>query len=151
MLDYILGFFLVAAIAVASDPSIIVYLSSIGAFIVAVATGASYFWGIMQQRKKLALDTQNQESAQATSTRSVTIEEMEAAIPGLGIMVDRWQKQAETAWAEIERLRASEEVDRAKIAELETQVRALQSELILEKKKNMRLEERISELEERKT
>lgn len=151
MLEYILGFFLVASIAAASDPSIVVYLSSIGAFVVAVATGASYFWGIFQQRKKLKLDAQNQESTQSVSTRSVTIEEMEAAIPGLGIMVDRWQKQAVDAWAEIERLKASEEVDRAKIIELEAQVRALQSELILEKKKNMRLEERICELEERKT
>lgn len=144
MIILILG--LLSAASTSSDPTVVVYLASIGAFVVAIATAASYVWSISTKRKQLKLD----EDSQEVKTRSVTFDEMEAAIPGLGSLVDRWQHQAETAWIEIERLRASEEVDRAKIAELETQVRALRAELILEKKRNMQLEERILDLEGRR-
>lgn len=146
---FIISALFAAATTVAPDTSpnlIVIYLSAIGAFIVSVGTAAGFVWNIYFKGKKLKMD----QAEHSTTVRSVTFDEMEAAIPGLGSLVDRWQKQAETAWTEIERLRASEEVDRAKISELETQVRALTAELLLEKKKNMQLEDRVSELEGRK-
>ena len=128
----------------------VLYVSAIGAFIVSLTTGGAFAWQIVKDRKS----NKREDAQQELNVRSVTFEEMEAAIPGLGSLVDRWQSQAESAFKEIEKLRKSETADRTRIfeqdqriAELELKVKVLTADLIAEKSKNIKLEERIQQLE----
>jgi hypothetical protein len=125
----------------------LLYLSAIGTVVsIAVALG-TFIWQIRVRKRADALEL----SKQDTVVRSVTFDEMEAAIPGLGSLVDRWQTQAEDAFKEIEKMREREAVDRGRITDLELQVKVLKSELIEEKKKNMKLEDRLQILERKRS
>lgn len=122
-------------------------LTSYGAFIVALCTAGGFIYTIYNGRKKERLAKSEQDAAQSTAVRSVSVDEIEAAIPGLGGLVTVWQKQANDAFKEIEQLRKNEDVDRKRIVDLEIQVKLLTQELVTTKTRNIKLEERIEHLE----
>lgn len=132
-------------LAAEGDPSFVVYLTAIGAFAVALATAGGVIWNIQQGRRKARLEDKQQD----TTIRTVTFDEMESAIPGLSSLVKLYQEDSEKNLLDNIKLREQQLEDHRRIIELEDQVRALQNELVAEKKKNIRLEERIQELEGR--
>ena len=133
--------------ATQNGPSLVIWLSALGTVLSIATAVGTFLWQIRKDKRAAALAETQQESA----SRSVSVDEIEAAIPGLGALVDRWRSEAQEAFKQIDSMRKTEVVDRERISDLELQVKVLKADLVAEKKKNIKLEERLHRLEGRTT
>jgi hypothetical protein len=132
----------------------VVVLGAIGAFLVSIATAGGLVWTIRYQREQLELARAEADSnrlradeAAEALDRSTSFTELEKALPGLGLLVDRWQKEA----ADEYRLRiAAQEkamADHQMILDLQDEVNRLKAQLAASQAKNVELERRVADLE----
>ena len=100
--------------------------SAFASILTAVSMGIKMIWDKKQRDRSL----NTEEQTQRAETRSVAFSELEKTIPGLGALVDRWQKEAayEAARAEnleiehakrLEQLTSDLSAANARISELE--------------------------------
>lgn len=128
-----------------ANSSAIIYISVIAAGIGTVATALGVWYTAKAKKKEIELAARQADIQE----HSVTFDEMEAAIPGLGELVRMWQGQAQTAWLENRSLREEQLADHGRILELESQVSALKAEVIQLRSQVSERDTRIKDLEKK--
>ena len=145
-------------IAAADSPDLtLIYVGAFGALITSIATAVGMILSARdtKARLKLAQDEADanrlhaDEAAEALE-RSTSFVELEKALPGLGLLVDRWQKEA-TAEHDL-RVAGQEKAmaDHQLILRLQDEVSTLQAKLARSEAKNIELERRVQFLERQK-